>query len=171
MIRQAATEAVTREAVWPNKVTSGKTTFGDLILVVLILVLLPAGAGGDCPECGAPAAGAAAPGRAEADRGGGRQPAPDRLRGAVLHRPVLQPPGDQAAVMLHEVTCLLQDGRHHQDHQEGERRQPGVERGVLVPCGAPPRLELQAKVRKHFTIMEKVSISGFSWLKVPTILY
>ena len=33
MIRQAATEAVTREAVWPNKVTTGKTTFGDLILV------------------------------------------------------------------------------------------------------------------------------------------
>ena len=37
MIRQAATEAVTREAVWPNKVTSWKTTFGYLILVVLIV--------------------------------------------------------------------------------------------------------------------------------------
>lgn len=36
MIRQAATEAVTREAVWPNKVSSRKTTFGDLILVILI---------------------------------------------------------------------------------------------------------------------------------------
>ena len=32
-----ATEAVTREAVWPNKVSSWKTTFGDLILVVLIV--------------------------------------------------------------------------------------------------------------------------------------
>ena len=70
--------------------------------------------------------------------------------------------------MLHEVTCLLQDGRHHQDHQEGERRQPGVERGVLVPCGAPPRQELQAKVRKHFTITINAPIKGFSCLKVPS---
>ena len=37
MIRQAATEAVTREAVWPNKVTSWKTTFVNMILVVLIV--------------------------------------------------------------------------------------------------------------------------------------
>ena len=37
MIRQGATEAVTREAVWPNKVTSWKTTFVNMILVVLIL--------------------------------------------------------------------------------------------------------------------------------------
>ena len=37
MIRQAATEAVTREAVWPNKVTCWKTTFVIMILVVLIV--------------------------------------------------------------------------------------------------------------------------------------
>ena len=37
MIRQAATEAVTRETVWPNKVTSWKTTFVNMILVVLIV--------------------------------------------------------------------------------------------------------------------------------------
>ena len=37
MIRQAATEAVTREAVWPNKVTSWKTTFVNMTLVVLIV--------------------------------------------------------------------------------------------------------------------------------------
>ena len=61
----------------------------------------------------------------------------------------------QAAVVLHVLMCLLQAGRRHQDHHEGERRQPGVERGVPVPGGAPPRIELQTRVREDFTITGK----------------